>query len=150
MFGLLAIGSVVPLATAFCAQYIFDFHPCEMCLVERVPYALVALLMLIVWKNNALKIGLLVAIALWAIESLIGFYHVGIEQSWWDSATGCVANSSAGASLEDLKAAIMNGPIVSCRDVTIRVLGLSLASWNVIYALGLVACGTICYRKLSK
>lgn len=138
---LLAAGSVLPLAGALLSQFGFGLHPCEMCLYQRIPYAIVALLglwvLLTPYSPAKLRSVLLVGLLLWLVEAGLAFYHVGIEENWWDSATGCTSDSKVGASLDDIKAAIMKGPIVSCKDVALRVLGLSMAGWNVLYAAGL-------------
>lgn len=150
---LLAVGSVLPLAGALLSQFGFGFHPCEMCLYQRIPYSVVALLGLWVllgtFSHSKVRVVLWIALLLWLIEAGLAFYHVGIEEGWWESATGCTNNSAAGASVDDIRAAIMKGPLVSCKDVALRVLGLSMAGWNVLYALGLAVVAGVALRKVK-
>lgn len=143
-------GSVVPLALALIGQYGFGLFPCEMCLYQRVPYAVVVALMIVAcfWPRHRLLMVL--AIIAWLVGAGLAAYHVGIEQGWWESATGCTSNMQAGASLDDLRAAIMNSPIVSCADVRATLLGVSMAGWNVLTSVGLAALGAIWLRKGNK
>ncbi|MCI5050600.1 MAG: disulfide bond formation protein B [Rickettsiales bacterium] len=149
---LLLIGGIVPLAAALISQYVFGMHPCEMCLYQRVPYALVAALSLYAWlkpeQQKLIRI-LLICIILWVIEGGLAAYHVGIEEGWWESATGCTAADSKGQSLDALRQAIMNSPVVSCSDVAFRFIGLSMAAWNVIASVGLVVAGMALRKRKS-
>ncbi len=149
-YALLIAGSVVPLAGALIGQYGFGLFPCEMCLYQRVPYALVAVLAAIAmfWPRHRLLMK--IAIVAWLVGAGLASYHVGIEQGWWDSATGCTAGTPAGASLDDLRAVIMNSPIVSCADVGASLLGVSMAGWNVVASLGLAGLGMIWLRRRNK
>lgn len=146
----LIVGSVMPLGAALIGQYGFGLFPCEMCLYQRVPYALVAALALVAcrWKRHRLLMK--IAIGAWLIGTGLATYHVGIEQSWWDSATGCTAGTPDGTSLDDLRAAILNSPMVSCADVRARLLGVSMAGWNIMVSLGLAGLGMIWLRKRNK
>lgn len=145
MLILLLLGSVLPLAIALGSQFIGGLFPCELCLMQRYPYAVVALLLLcaLYFRHRPLRLRRLLALAmlLWFLDAGIAFYHVGIEQGWWDSATGCTAQQVQGSSLDDLRAAILSSPIVSCADASAVVLGLSMAAWNGLYAVALVLAG---------
>lgn len=132
-------GGLVPLVLALISQYGFGLHPCEMCIAQRVPYGIViGLLIWGWWKPSSLPTLLRGSIILWIVEAGLAAYHVGIEQGWWDSASGCTSNVKVGASIEELRAAILDSPLVSCADVAFEVFGISMAGWNIVVALGLV------------
>lgn len=148
---LLLAGSVAPLSVALVSQFIFGLFPCDMCIVQRYPYVLAALLVVPVflYRGNPVWLRRFVwlAVLLWLTEAAAAFYHVGIEQAWWDSATGCTAQGTAGDSLDDLKAAILGSPLVSCADAGAKFIGLSMAAWNSLYALSLMSAGLLMLRK---
>jgi disulfide bond formation protein DsbB len=150
---LLALGSVVPLASALFSQYAMGLHPCELCLFQRVPYALIALLALVaLFGKSPRRYGplLLLAMILWVVEGGLALYHVGVEEGLWESATGCTSNASQGQSLEQLRQSILASPIISCADVSLRVLGLSMAAWNAVLAFGLMGVGMVSYRNIKR
>jgi disulfide bond formation protein DsbB len=88
----------------------------------------------LVW-NNAQKPLEMVAIACFIATSSIAAYHLGVEQGLIDAPESCAAASFKGVSLEELKAAILSAPKVSCKDVGASFVGISMAGWNVIYGL---------------
>jgi disulfide bond formation protein DsbB len=69
----------------------------------------------------------------------LAFYHVGVEQGWWPGPTACTGNLSGPVNVEDLAKAINAEPVVSCGDVRLRILGLSLAGWDTIVSLAAAA-----------
>lgn len=150
---LILTGSAVPLGFALASQYIFGLHPCELCVWQRLPYAALIgigmLAMLVVRRTVWLKRILVLAIILWAIEATLGVYHFGVEQKWWQSATGCTAGSEAGQSLEDIRAAILKAPVVSCDQPEFVFLGLSMAAWNIVVAAGFALSGTLLHRRMN-
>lgn len=134
--------STAPLVAALLAQYGFGFHPCELCLWQRVPLVVLMLLVLLAWRMPRLLAPIFIlSAALWIIEAGLAAYHVGVEQQWWQSATGCSSSGGAG-SLDALRAQIMSAPLVSCDVPELVLLGVSMAGWNIVYSL---AClGFIC------
>ncbi len=90
----------------------------------------------------------LLSICLWLVEAGLAVYHVGVEQHWWTSATGCSASGATGQSLEALRAQIMGAALVSCDQPELIVLGLSMAGWNIVYSLAMVFILTyVVFRK---
>jgi disulfide bond formation protein DsbB len=136
----LLIGGILPLGVALLSQYGFGLFPCELCLLQRYPYGVIVLLaaLAFVWRRHAQRIATLsiIAIVAWLTTAGIAAYHVGVEQQWWDSATGCTAQTAAGSSIDELRAAILGSPLVSCSDASAVFLGLSMAAWNAVAALG--------------
>jgi disulfide bond formation protein DsbB len=131
-------SSTMPLFLALISQYGFGLHPCELCIWQRVPY--VALIVLagaavaFMRRPVVLRRLLQLSIVLWFVEAALAFYHVGVEQQWWDSVTGCSGGGSVNGSLDDLKAQILSSPVVSCGTPEFVFMGLSMAGWNLVYA----------------
>ncbi len=146
--GLIAAASVAALGAAFTAQYGFGLTPCPLCIFQRIPYALTALLGLAGLVLAARGRGTKGAAALAALAApvflagaLIAFYHSGVEQHWWQSAVeGCKVTfdtqntGSLLAKIESLGAA-------PCDQIAWvdPVFGLSMAVWNMIASAALSA-----------
>lgn len=136
LIGAAAGGSAVLLILAFGFQHLGGMAPCELCLWQRWPHALavgVGLVALFVAWRGLPFLGMLAALA----TAAIGFYHTGVERHWWEGPAACSAGPVTGMSPEELLAQIMATPLVRCDEVAWEMFGLSMASWNVLAALGL-------------
>jgi disulfide bond formation protein DsbB len=133
-----ALASFLLLATALVGQYGFGLYPCHLCIYQRIPYALIIPIGLIgafFVKSGRVKYALIVVCALlFLLDAVIAGYHTGVEQGVFTGPTSCSSNSSGEKTLEELRAEIMNAPLVSCSQAMIYVLGLSMAAWNMIAA----------------
>ena len=133
---LLLLFSIFALFTAYIIQYILGHQPCNLCLIERIPYILVAIISsLCLFLKKFEKISLIVISSIFFLATLISFYHFGIEQGFIKESFVCdldVKNSllTKEAILNQLK----EGNI-SCKDVTFKILGLSLATINIFVSL---------------
>ncbi len=127
------IFSVLSLSIAYFIQYILGHKPCNLCLVERIPYlASVVFISLIFIINKFNKIIAGIILLFFIFGSIISFYHVGIEQGFFNESFVCnLGTSGDNLSKDQLLKELENVPI-SCKDVTFRLLGLSLATINTI------------------
>ena len=136
-------GAVAALAVALISQYGFGYAPCELCIWQRWPYvAVIAFTGFAVAfpSVSAVRVLMWMSVAALAVDSGIAGFHVGVEQGWWEGLSGCGAPSAA-SSIDDLRAQIMAAPLVRCTDVSLSVLGLSMAAWNGLFAAGLAIFG---------
>jgi disulfide bond formation protein DsbB len=78
---------------------------------------------------------------------VLGGYHTGVEQGWWPGPDSCTGQPIAGLSPADLLAQIMAAPIVRCDDIAWSLLGLSMASWNMLASAGLAAVWVLAARR---
>jgi len=62
----------------------------------------------------------------------LAFYHVGVEQHWWPGPTACTGALSGPVDVNDLAKSLNSARVVRCDEVQLRILGLSLAGWNVV------------------
>lgn len=140
---LLAAGafSASMLAAALVAQYGFGLHPCELCLFQRYPYLAVVVVAALAWRASprAQFYATVVCGLLFVFDAGLAFYHAGVELSWFKGPDACSSSSVGGETIEELRAQILNAPLVSCSQAMAYVFGLSLAAWNAIAA----ACAAV-------
>ena len=130
------IFSAIALTSAFFIEYILGHQPCNLCLLERIPYGLSLVLIsaiFILRKNE--KFFILLIIITFIFSLAISFYHYGIEQGFFEESAVCgVKDFTENITKKDLLKQLSE-KTVSCKDVTFRILGLSLTSINIIISL---------------
>lgn len=131
-----ALASAAFLSFALVSQYGFGLFPCELCLAQRVPYALILLLggVAAAVRRPKLLSALAAACALlFAADAGIAGYHAGVERHWFPGPSACTASTEA-QTLEEMRRAILEAELVSCDQPMAYMLGLSMAEWNGIAA----------------
>ena len=126
------IFSAIALSFAFFIEYILGHQPCNLCILERIPYGLSLVLIsaIFIFRKNE-KFFILLLIITFIFSLAISFYHYGIEQGFFEESAVCgVKNFSENITKEDLLKQLSE-KTVSCKDVTFRILGLSLTSINI-------------------
>jgi disulfide bond formation protein DsbB len=145
--GFVLVASASVLGAALLSQYWGGLAPCELCLLQRFPWAvaiLVGLLALVAGSRPALPWVALLLAAVFALSVAFAFYHVGVEQHWFAGPTACTASGGGAATLEDMKRQILGTAPVLCDRVQWSLFGVSLAGWNLLASLGMAAiCGTV-------
>ena len=133
---LLSILALLTLSifSAFIIEYGLGHKPCKLCLYQRYPYFISVFLILgIVIIKKYVKISLLILALVSLFGSIIAFYHFGIEQGYFSEALLCnTGNINENLSGEDLLKQLKNSSAISCKNVTFRFVGLSLATINTI------------------
>ena len=137
IFALLFINISI-LLSAYYIQYILKVPPCPMCQYQRIPYYLAIVVLGGFFFNimNFKKL-ILVLIFLSFINIAISFYHIGIEQGFFNELTSCKDNLGANNTQELLKE-LSNKGIVSCKEVSFRIFGFSLATLNFLVNIALI------------
>lgn len=141
-FALITLASITALSSAFIAEHIFDLKPCNLCVYQRYPFAvgiILGLLGMALYRNIIMARIILVILGInFLINSMIAFYHTGVEQEWWKSMfEACtVPMLEKGKSLLEN---IMGTPLTSCTDIqwVDPIIGLSMANYNIIFCFGL-------------
>ena len=128
--------SIFALVSAYFIQYVLGHQPCNLCLFERVPYlsSIIIILSCFYFKKFE-KISLILLSLIFFFATILSFYHFGIEQGFIKESLVC--NLSAGDNFinpEELLKSLKEKPI-SCKDVTFRLFGLSLATINIFVSL---------------
>jgi disulfide bond formation protein DsbB len=140
-------GSLAMLAGAFAFQYIGGLAPCHLCLLQRWPHAAAVAIGLLALAIPGRLLPLAGAVAALTTAG-IGAYHTGVERLWWAGPTSCSAGSIAGLDVKDLlDPSIVVAPVVRCDEVAWQMLGLSMASWNVVLSLGLALIWLLAARS---
>lgn len=141
-----ALAFAVGLATilgALGSQYIGGLFPCELCLQQRLAYywglpLLGAVLLL--WNRLPLAvwfIGMALVTAIFAWGAYMGAYHAGVEWGFWPGPTAC---SGTGVSVDFNDLSNINAArIVPCDEVQFSLFGISMAGYNALISLGIVA-----------
>ncbi len=129
--------SFLSLAIAYFIQYILGHEPCNLCLIERIPYlASLILISLIFIINKFEKVIASIVLLFFIFGSVVSFYHVGIEQGFFNESFVCdLGSSNVNMSKEDLLKQLQNRTPISCKDVTFRFFGLSLATINTVISI---------------
>ena len=135
IFSVLVFTSLV-LVSAFIIEYRLGHEPCKLCLYERIPYFLSMLLiikMLFIKKYE--RVTLLILFLVFISSAALAFYHFGIEQGFFSESLVCATGdlSKTLSKAELLQQLKQNS--ISCKDVSFRILGLSLAAINTVFSL---------------
>ena len=130
---LVLIFSVFALSSAYFVQYILGHKPCNLCLIERLPYIFsIILILLSLILNKFEKIFIILLVLVFISATIISFYHFGIEQGFFQESLVCNSdNEISNLNKEDLLKELQKKTI-SCKDVDFTLFGLSLATINTI------------------
>ena len=128
--------SILSLSIAYFIQYVLGHKPCNLCIIERVPYiAAIILISLVFILNKYQKIISSLILIFFIFGAVVSFYHFGIEQGFFSESLICDLGNSRPLNKEELLNQLKKTEIVSCKDVTFRFLGLSLATINTVISL---------------
>ena len=130
------VFSILSLSMAYFIQYVLGHKPCNLCIIERIPYiAAIILISLIFILNRYQKIISSLILIFFIFGAVVSFYHFGIEQGFFSESLVCDLGNSQPLNKEELLNQLKKTEIVSCKDVTFRFLGLSLATINTVISL---------------
>lgn len=143
---LAAAGSLALMLGAFGFQYIGGLPPCKLCIWQRYPHVVAIVIGLIALRFSNVTLAWLGAAAALATAA-VGGYHTGVERGWWEGPTTCSSQPIGGLSTDQLLDQIMSAPLIRCDDVAWSLMGLSMASWNMIASLVLAAIWIAAARR---
>ena len=143
--------SLFALISAYFIEYILGHQPCNLCLIERIPYMIALIIITINYKFNHLeKYLILLLVIVFLASTLMSLYHLGIEQGFIKESLVCdLKNSSKILSKEEILQQLQQ-KIVSCKDVTFKILGFSLTTLNLIISLLIAMVFTKIYFSYDK
>ena len=143
--------SFIALISAFFIEYILGHQPCNLCLIERIPYGLSIMIIMAIFlirKNQKFLVMLLILTFIFSFA--ISFYHFGIEQGFFQESSVCgVKSLNETITKEDLLKQLSEKTI-SCKDVTFRIFGLSLTSINIVISLLFIITLLKIFKKYEK
>ncbi len=148
---LIFLISILALASAFFIEYVLGHQPCNLCILERIPYLLALIIIVLNYKFIQLeKYFILLLILIFFAATVLSLYHLGIEQGFIVESLVCDLNKGTDLlSKEDILRQLKEKNI-SCKDVTFKIMGLSLTSYNIILSLLITISSVGIYLNYDK
>ena len=127
---------IFSLISAYFVEYILGYKPCNLCLIERLPYFFATIIIFFSLIINRFEKFVLIFLGLiFASGTILSFYHFGIEQDFFKESLVCTSsNEIISLAKEDLIKELPK-KVVSCKDVQFTLFGLSLATINTIISI---------------
>ena len=141
------IISILALISAYFIEYFLGYQPCNLCLLERIPYALSIIIILTNFKikfND--KHTILVLIVIFVVSALLSIYHFGIEQGLIEESFVCSTKDNLNLNKEQLLQELQKMNI-SCKNVAFTIFGLSLTTYNILLSVIISATLIKIYAK---
>ena len=128
---ILFILSILILGTAFIIEYFLGYIPCNLCKIERIPYGLSIIILILNYnfKENQIFYSVLLMLV-FSFSIIISVYHLGIEQGFFDESAVCASKSLNLLTKEEILKSF-NELSISCKDVAFKIFGLSLTTYNI-------------------
>ena len=128
--------SIFALISAYFIEYVLGHQPCNLCLIERIPYIAASIIIIINYKFSHLeKYLILLLIFIFFSGTVVSLYHLGIEQGLIKESFVCDLKNASKLLSKDEILQQMKHNIVSCKDVTFKIFGFSLTMINIIISL---------------
>jgi disulfide bond formation protein DsbB len=138
--------SFATLLGAWYFQFVLKLAPCPLCLEQRLSYYIVipfSLLMavaaLVQAPRKLIAIGFLAIMAAMLYSAALGAYHAGVEWHLWAGPTDCSGPVTDFTAKGPLLDQLQSVHVVRCDEAAWRLLGISLAGYNMLISLTLVA-----------
>ena len=150
--GFVLAASAAVLGAALYSQYFGGLAPCELCLLQRGPWAAaitIAIVALFVGTPRSLPWVALGLGLVFLVSSGFAFYHLGVEQHWFAGPSACTSGSAAPATLEEMRQRILQAQVVRCDEPQWSLIGVSLAGWNLLasIAMAVICAGVFRYAR---
>ena len=132
---ILFILSFTILITAYSIQYLLGYQPCSLCIIERIPYFLTIIIIILNYKFKKDQIFYSILLLLvFGFSFLVSIYHFGIEQGFIDETIVC-GTKNAGFITKDEILKSLQEINISCKDVTFKIFNLSLTMYNMMVSI---------------
>ena len=133
---LIFLISIIALVSAFFIEYVLGHQPCNLCILERIPYLLAIIIILLNFKfSHYEKFFILLLSIIFLAGAIISLYHLGIEQGFIQESLVCDLKSGSNLLSKEEILKQLQEKNVSCKDVTFKIFGLSLTSYNILISL---------------
>ena len=128
--------SIIALVSAFFIEYILGHQPCNLCILERIPYLLAIIVVLLNYKFIQFeKFFVLLLAIIFLAGTILSLYHLGIEQGFIEESLVCDLKSGSNLLSKEEILKQLQEKSISCKDVTFKIFGLSLTSYNILISL---------------
>ena len=148
---LIFLISIIALSSAFFIEYVLGHQPCNLCILERIPYLMAIIIIVLNYKFIHLeKYFIILLILVFLVATILSLYHLGIEQGFIEESFVCdLKKGSDLVSKEDILKQLQEKNI-SCKDVTFKIMGLSLTSYNILISLLITISSARIYLNYDK
>lgn len=128
---LFSLMSIFPLVIVYILQY-FGVEPCKLCIYQRIPYFIIAVLpIFFLIRRDKSIYGLFIVLIAILSNVALSFFHLGIENKWFENKL-CTGMMTEGGSFENMFLSVET-LFHRCDEVKFRFLGVSLTGWNFVY-----------------
>ena len=148
---LIFIISILALASAFFIEHALGHQPCNLCILERIPYLMAIVIIILNYKFVHLeKYFILFLIIIFLAATILSLYHLGIEQGFIEESLVCELKEGSNLSSKEDILKQLQEKNVSCKDVTFKIIGLSLTSYNMVISVFIFYYTTKAYLNYDK
>ena len=143
--------SLISIISAYFIEYGLGYQPCNLCLIERIPYGLsIFLITLNFFLKKNKKFIILLLILTFLFSLIISTYHFGIEQGFFEESTVCGVKNTVEIITKEEILKQFQQKTVSCKDVTFKIFGMSLTSINILMSLIILIILTKIFMSYEK
>ena len=136
LLNLILLVSFVALISAFFIEYVLGHQPCNLCILERIPYIVAIAIILLNYKFSQFeKLFLVLLIIVFLTATILSVYHFGIEQGFIEESLVCDLKNGSGVTSKEEILKQLQEQKVSCKDVTFKIFGLSLTTYNIVISI---------------
>ena len=136
VLNLILLFSIFALLTAYFIEHILGYQPCNLCLIERIPFLIVIIIILFfLFFKKYEKIFLISISLIFCTAALISLYHFGIERGFITESFVCGLDVKNEVLTKEALLNQLKQRNISCKNVTFKILGLSLATINIFISL---------------
>ena len=137
--------SIFSIISAIYIEYILNQKPCELCLYQRYPYLAAIFISFFGYFYKDKILFFYVMILTFIISVILSGYHIGVEQ---DIFLGLASCSSENLNILDKSELLksFDDISVSCKDVSFKLLGLSLATINFLLSVIIIIFGLVIFN----
>ena len=133
IFVILLVLGVAVIGYVLFSQYVQNYQPCELCLLQRRPWGVLIVLAALGILRPSRPLLALIGVTLIVSAGIAG-YHTGVEHKWWPGPSACTVGAAAD-SVDALRAQLKAASNVFCDQVSWTLFGLSMATYNFLVSL---------------
>ena len=142
---------LISIISAYFIEYALGHQPCNLCLIERIPFMLGLILIILNYtfiKDE--KFIILLLLLTFTFSLLISVYHFGIVQGFFEESVVCRLKNVSDIVSKEAILEQLQTKNKSCKDVTFKIFGFSLTTFNIIANLILVIFLSSFFKNYEK
>ena len=143
--------SLISVLSAFFIEFVLGHQPCNLCLIQRIPYILsIILISLNFFLKKSEKFTIILLTLVFSFSLIISFYHFGIERGFFEESGVCGLKNASDIISKDEILKQLQVKNINCKDVTFKIFGFSLTTFNMIISLFLLIILTNILKNYEK